>query len=280
MLSIQNTTETTQAWITCARPNPQACVRLFCFPYAGGSASIFRTWSGGLPAEIEVCPVQLPGRGSRLMEPPYTRLSRLVQTLSRVLHPYMDVPFAFFGHSMGALLCFELARQLRRLYGLNPLHLFVSGHRAPQIPDPDPPIHQLPDDEFMEELHCLNGTPEDVLQNALLMQLMLPALRADFEMCEAYMYTIEAPLGCPISAFGGLQDQNILRSDLEAWRDQTSVSFKLRMFPGDHFFLHTSKLLLLETLSEELYRFVIKKEAMTGSARDLLTGKYIGGKNG
>jgi medium-chain acyl-[acyl-carrier-protein] hydrolase len=240
------------SWITFHKPNPQARLRLFCFPYAGTGASIFRTWSDGLPAEVEVCPVEFPGRGTRLMETPLIQLSLLVQALAQALVPLLDKPFAFFGHSLGALVGFELARQLRRQSGVQPVRLFVSADRAPQIPHRDRPIHALPEEEFMAELRRLNGIPGKVLEEAELMQIMLPVLRADFAVYETYAYATEPPLNCPISAFGGLLDQRVSRGDLEAWRNQTNGSFSLRMFPGDHFFWNTTQPLLLQALSREL----------------------------
>jgi medium-chain acyl-[acyl-carrier-protein] hydrolase len=239
-------------WIAFRKPNPQARLRLFCFPYAGAGAAIFRTWSNGLPADVEVCPVQLPGRGTRLMDKPFTRLLPLVQALGQALGPLLDKPFAFFGHSLGALVGFELARQLRRQSGVQPVRLIVSADRAPQIPRRDRPIHALPESEFRDELRRLNGTPESLLEDAELMQIMLPILRADFAVRESYVYSTESPLSCIISSFGGLQDRSVSLGDLEAWRDQTSDSFSLRMFPGDHFFLNTAQSLLLQALSEEL----------------------------
>ena len=240
------------SWIAFRKPNPQARLRLFCFPYAGTGASIFRTWSDGLPADVEVCPVQIPGRGTRLMETPFTQLSPLIEALAQALGPLLDKPFAFFGHSLGALVGFELARQLRRQSGVQPVRLFVSADRAPQIPHRDRPIHALPEGELLHELRRLNGIPGKVLEDAELMQIMLPILRADFAVYETYVYSTEPPLNCPISAFGGLQDHRVSRGDLEAWRDQTSGSFSLRMFPGDHFFWNTIQPLLLQVLSQEL----------------------------
>jgi medium-chain acyl-[acyl-carrier-protein] hydrolase len=239
-------------WIACRKPNPQARLRLFCFPYAGTGATIFRTWSDGLPADVEVCPVQLPGRGTQLMETPFTQLSPLIEALAQALVPLLDKPFAFFGHSLGALVGFELARQFRRQSGIQPVRLFVSADRAPQIPHRDRPIHALPEGEFLGGLRRLNGIPGKVLEDAELMQIMIPVLRADFAVYETYVYSTEPPLNCPISTFGGLQDHRVSRGDLEAWRDQTSVSFSLRMFPGDHFFWNTTQPLLLQALSQEL----------------------------
>jgi len=239
-------------WLVCPSPNPQASLRLFCFPYAGGGPAIFHAWLDDLPPGVEMCAAQLPGRGSRIKEAPYTRVASLVQALGEALHPHLDRPFAFFGHSLGALVAFELSRELRRQHDLLPVHLFVSGCGAPQSLDPHPPIGMLPDTAFLEELRQLNGTPAEVLEHEELMQLLLPTLRADFTARETYAYVDEPPLDCPISAFGGMQDGRVERDRLEAWRDQTSGLFSLHTFPGDHFFLHSSQSLLLQTLSQAL----------------------------
>lgn len=237
------------------KPNPRARARLICFPYAGGGAHIYRAWPESLPATVEVCAVQLPGRGARLMEEPFTQMPLLVQAIAEALLPYLDKPFAFFGHSMGALVGFELARDLRRRNRPGPSRLFVSGCFAPDIPDPYP-LHNLPDSELLEGLRRLNGMPQEALENAELMRLMLPTLRADCTVTETYHYADEPPLDCPVSAFGGLQDHLASRDQLEAWRQQTTASFSLRMFPGDHFFLHTAQPLLLQILSLELQPLV------------------------
>lgn len=247
------TTVASDRWLACRTQKPHARLRLFCFAYAGGSAAIFRTWSDGLPADVEVCPVQLPGRGRRLLEPPFTQLSPLVHTLAHALFPLLDKPFALFGHSLGALVSFELARQLRKQYGLHPVCLFVSAGRAPQIPHRDLPMHALPEEEFVAKLRRLNGTPTEVFEHAELMEIVLPLLRADFAVYETYVYASEPPLSCPISTFGGFQDRNVSHGDLEAWRDQTTGSFASRMFPGDHFFLSANEPLLLQVLSQELH---------------------------
>jgi medium-chain acyl-[acyl-carrier-protein] hydrolase len=240
------------SWIAFRQPNPQARLRLFCFPYAGTGAALFRIWPNGLPAYVEVCPIQFPGRGTRLTEAPFTQLSLLVQALVQVLRPLLNKPFAFFGHSLGALVGFELARELRRRFGVQPVHLFVAAACAPQIPPRHQPIHALPDVDFLEELRHLNGTPGELLQHAELMQIMLPILRADFAVYETYAYSPEPPLACDISGLGGLQDRRVCRDDLDGWREQTTASFSLRMLPGDHFFLNTAQQMLLQVLTQEL----------------------------
>ncbi len=244
------------SWFVNYRPRPRARLRLFCFPYAGGGASIFRAWPNNSPLDLEVCPVQLPGRENRLLEPPFSRLSALIDSLTKVLLPYLDLPFAIFGHSMGALISFELTRELRRQHGLNPAMLFVSAHRAPQVPDAKAPIHHLPETTFLEKLRRLGGASETALENAELMRLMLPTLRADFALCENYHYTSEDPIRCPISAFGGLQDREVSERDLAAWRYQTQSAFMLRMFPGGHLFLNLVPRSIVRAITDDLSELV------------------------
>lgn len=227
-------------------------MRLFCLPYAGGSSREFRGWTKALPGFVEVCPVELPGRGRRMGEPCYTRLLELVGAISKGLAPYLDVPFAFFGHSMGAILAFELARTLRREHGCLPRCLFVSGRRAPQLPDSRPSPYALLEHEFIDEVRKLNGTPREVLEHRELMEVMLPILRADFELVRSYEYSYEFPLECRIIAFGGKEDDEETREKIEPWRQQTTGGFSLRMLPGDHFFVESSQSLLLHLVAHEV----------------------------
>lgn len=242
-------------WVTTPRPAPGAALRLFCFPYAGGNALVYRDWSAGLPASVEVCAIQLPGHGNRLREPLFDRLHPLVEELARQLSPYFDKPFAFFGHSMGALIGFELARLLRRQHQPQPAHLFVSGHRAPQKRKKEQRrTFELPQAEFIEELRRLNGTPREVFEHPELIDLMTPILRADFAIAQTYEYADDSPLDCDLTAFGGLRDIDVTRDYLEAWESHTTGNFSVRMFPGDHFFLNTHRAPLLQALSLELSR--------------------------
>jgi medium-chain acyl-[acyl-carrier-protein] hydrolase len=240
-------------WIAYRKPNPAARLRLFCFHYAGGGASVFRDWQSSVPAAIEICPVQLPGRESRLRDPALTRVGPIIDTLPGVMEHLFDLPFAFFGHSMGTILSHELALRLRALGKPEPVHLLLSARRAPHRPEKDKPIHDLPEEEFKHELRELDGTPEAVLEHPELMELLSPVLRADFAVCETHVHTPEAPLATPISVFGGLGDEKVDRQDLEEWRQYTSGSFKMRMFAGNHFFLQgTAKADLLRCLCEDL----------------------------
>jgi medium-chain acyl-[acyl-carrier-protein] hydrolase len=203
---------------------------------------------------VEVCAAQLPGREGRFKEEARTRLADLVGDLREAIAPHTDVPFAFFGHSMGALVAFALARELRRMDAPEPELLMVSGRRAPQRPDRDPPIHALPEQDFLREIRELNGTPEAVLRNEELLQLLIPILRADFTLCETYEYTPEAPLNCPIAAFGGIEDADVPPDDIAAWSDQTTSSCSVRMFPGGHFYLLDQSPLFLQEVSRQLAR--------------------------
>jgi medium-chain acyl-[acyl-carrier-protein] hydrolase len=241
-----------RAWFGTFKPNPNAQLRLFCFPYAGGGASIYRTWGAHLPPHVELRPVQLPGRENRMSEPPLTRVEPLVRLLAEALLPYLDLPFAFFGHSMGALVAFELARKLRTTVRLEPLQLFVAGRIAPHIIRSEPPNYNLPDPELIEELRRLDGTPAEALEHPELMRLILPLLRADFELVQTYTYAGGAPLDCPVTAFGGAQDTEVSREELEGWREHTTGDFSLHMFAGGHFFLHTASEQLLRVISSEL----------------------------
>jgi medium-chain acyl-[acyl-carrier-protein] hydrolase len=245
-------TEISPLWVSRPKPSPKAQIRLFCFPYAGGGASTFYPWVYMLPPEIEVCAVQFPGRENRLKEEPFSHLSPLIFALARALHGYLDVPFAFFGHSMGSLVSFELTRYLRQEHRSLPACLFVSGYAAPQRKDAGPHIHHLPDTDFIAAMRALDGTSENVLQNAEIMQLFLPTLRADFAICETYVYADEEPLDCPILVFGGREDHTVSDDALRAWSAQTRCSCELSMFPGNHFFLHTARALLLQKISEKL----------------------------
>jgi medium-chain acyl-[acyl-carrier-protein] hydrolase len=257
MMNEQITVPLFKGWITRPKPRPQARLRLFCLPYAGSGATVFRSWVEALPPEIELCPIQLPGRESQLREAPYNRLRPLVEALSEALRPYLNLPFAVFGHSLGALIGFELVRHLRRTVQPGPRRLFISARRAPHLPDFDSPIHQLPDAAFVDSLKKrYNGIPEIILQDAEMMRLFLPTLRADFAVLETYVYQDGQPLDCPISAYGGERDTRVSHEALAAWQAYTRDRFTLKLFPGDHFYFQTasglSRSALLQCLTQEL----------------------------
>ena len=240
-------------WFACPQAHSGAETRLFFFPYAGGGPAVFGKWYGELPNHLEGWVAHYPGRGSRNNEPPIKRLITLVENLAQAMQPLLDKPFAFFGHSLGGLVSFELARHLRQNNLPQPTMLFISACGAPQILDPHPPIHTLPDSEFLKALERLDGIPPEFLQDPDILKLFLPALRADFELIESYHYdSTEPPLDCPINAFGGLDDPRVSRDRLEGWASQTTSRFESQYFSGDHFFTNTSREAIIESITEEI----------------------------
>jgi len=240
-----------QPWFQ-VRRDSRARFRLFCFPYAGGSSSIYRPWTRHIHPDIEVVPALLPGRELRLRETAYTRLEPLVEALTREIFPLLDRPFALFGHSMGGIISFELARRLRLERGIEPKHLFISARRAPQLPQQDPEIHNLPDAEFLAEIQQLNGSPKEVLEHAELMKLLLPMLRGDFAIVRTYTYVPGPPLKCPITLIGGTSDDTATQAKLEGWCVQTTGRCRVRMLEGDHFFINQQQPAVLRIIEDTL----------------------------
>ena len=237
------------SWFYPHEPDISAAHRLFCFPYAGGGASMFYSWQSEFPQGIQVCPIQLPGRENRLDEAPFTNLFELVKASEEVLSPYLDLPFSLFGHSMGAKIAFELSRKLKREKGVEPTYLFVSGCQAPHIPEANP-SHHLPKKAFIRELRRYSGTPEAVLQDAEFMEILLPLLRADFTLVETYEYMEQGgKLTCPIWVLGGEDDKEVSVKELEEWGTYTSSCIALRLFSGDHFFIRSAQTLVIKTIS-------------------------------
>jgi len=240
-------------WYVCPQTDPEARARLFLFPYAGGGPSVYTKWMHRLPGHLESFIAHYPGRGSRYREPAIRQLSVLVESLYCAIQPLLDKPFAFFGHSLGGLIAFELARHLRRNQRPQPAVLFVSAAGAPHLPDDHQAIHALPDDEFLDSVRQLNGIPAELLGEPEALQLLLPALRADLEALECYRYAPDqAPLDVPLIVFGGLADPRVDRERLKGWALHTNLRFKLRYFPGDHFFIRTAGEAVLDAISAEL----------------------------
>jgi surfactin synthase thioesterase subunit len=227
--------------------------RLFCFPYAGVGASVYRSWIAALPVEIDLCPIQLPGREGRFGERAIASLQKIVDELVPALLPHLDRPYAFFGHSMGSALALEVARALATRGEPGPRQLFVSARRPPHVPDPEAPLHGLPDREFVAEINRrYGGIPAEVLAHQDLLELLLPTLRADITALETHRPPRRPPLACPIVAFGGADDPRAPRPHLEAWRGETTSSFRLRIFPGDHFYLTARRAELLADIAATL----------------------------
>lgn len=241
-------------WLLRPRPRRDAALRLLCFPYAGAGASLFRTWPDLMPPEVELVAIELPGRETRLRETPIAHLSALVPVLGDVVPASVRPPFAIYGHSMGALLGFSVARELYRRGAAAPVHLFVSGRRAPHLVDPSP-ISQRPEPALLARLRKLGGIPEAVLREAELMALFLPILRADLAVNDGEA-PAAPPLACPITVMGGLADDMATLDELDAWRVHTTAAFERETFPGRHFFIQTARAEFLGSLARRLARIV------------------------
>ena len=241
-------------WVHPRALRDDAEARLFCLPFAGGGAAIWHAWTREAPEWLEVLPVLLPGRDRRLRETPARDARVQADALAAGLAPYLDRPFALLGHSMGALLSFELARRLRELGAPEPVHLFAAGFRAPHLPDRNTLIAHLPDGPFLAGLAGLGGMPPEVLASAELMRLLLPTLRADMTLVETYAHRPGAPLGLPITAFCAASDALVSEDEMAAWAEHTSAPFTLRVVPGGHFFLEEARPLMLPEVVRVLAR--------------------------
>jgi len=223
---------------------------LFCFPYGGAGASGYRAWGRGLPAWVEIRPVQFPGREERFREAPHTHLEPLIAELAGLV--FGSPPFAFFGHSLGALVAFERARELRRRGGRTRALLVASAYPAPQRPRARPHISHLPHDEFVAMLRQHFDVTEGLLSDPVLAELALPVLRADLGIVESYAYRDEPPFDFPLAAFGGIGDPEAGAEDVAAWQAQSTQPVRVRLFPGGHFFVSTERPAVLAELAAAL----------------------------
>lgn len=244
-------------WISFPKKQPNAKLRLFCFSYAGSGASVYRRWPNTILSEVEICAVKLPGHEGRFIEEPYRRVTKLVEDLASDIFPLFNKPFLFFGHSLGAHISFYLARYLRKNYKLCPLHMFVSGARAPHLPERPGSLHyKMEKDIFIKKLIELGGMAEEILQNKELIDLLLPILRADVEILNTTEYYEEEPLDCSISSFGGLHDPRVSREDTEAWNKHTHGDFCLTMISGKHLFINTHREQVIDLVNRDVSSYL------------------------
>jgi medium-chain acyl-[acyl-carrier-protein] hydrolase len=244
------------SWISLPKKNANSAVRLFCFHHAGSGGASFRDWPKLLPSSIEVATIHLPGREGRFGEPCFRRMTDLVSALVPEITPYLDRPFATFGHSMGSLVSYDLVRELRARGLPQPLYFFASGRKAPGIAKPGSHFHELPDELFLRAISMRYlGVPEAIRKDKKLMEIFVPILKADIEVIETYEYTPQTPFNFPVSAFGGKQDVELGEEGLSGWSAITNDTFKKQMFEGDHFYLfgnEASRASLLQSIAEDL----------------------------
>lgn len=231
-----------------------ARARLFAFPYAGGSARAFRAWGSWFAPDLDFVAIDLPGRGAQVACALIDHMGPMVERLVTALEPLLDLPFAFFGHSMGALIAFELCHALRKLGRRTPEHLFVSAVRPPHLFPIEDPVHVLPDKQFIARLQQLDGIPAQTFESQGLLEMYLPILRADLRLAESYCYQPGPPLSHPITVFGGVDDPTTSNSSLQDWALHSRDACTVRLLAGGHFFInHQAHLMAASMLSSLSY---------------------------
>jgi len=232
-------------------PNPlvSASLRVFMFPYAGGSAAAYTHWAKLFDdnLNIELVLVQLPGRGSRITESLHQTMESVMSELVAHASYITSQPYILFGHSLGGKIAYELACKLRALELPSPKYLIASGSGAPHLPYRSAPIHDLPHDAFISELEKLNGTPQEILSNSELLEILIPLLRADFKVAAKYQAKVR-PLDCPIMVLGGSDDLEISADQLHAWAELSANKTTVQFIPGDHFFINYNEALVVQKI--------------------------------
>ena len=225
-------------WLLRKNAGQKPQLRLFCFPHAGAGAVLYSRWLNTFPEAIDVCAVDPPGRLSRLKEPAPATMAELVAALDVALDDYLDLPFAVFGYSLGALTAFEWCRSIRRRLGREPECMMVAAAGAPQLGTYREPISDLPGPEFLQALERRYGAIDPVLRGeARMLELIMGIMRHDLRLLEQYHYAADEPFSCPLVAFGGSRDRGVPSERIAAWQAQTSAPFHSQLFEGEHFFI-------------------------------------------
>ncbi|MGO7169637.1 thioesterase II family protein [Rhizobium leguminosarum] len=231
---------TISSWLL-RRVQRDARIRLFCFPYAAGNPAAYLAWQEVLGPSVEVCAIQFPGRGRRLREANIDRLDPLVHRLAPVISSECNLPFSFFGHSLGALVAFELARFCKRMNIRQPEQIIVSGCEAPSMRTQDDALHLLDDEHLIAELREYNGTPAEILDHQEYMALALPSIRADFAIAETYEYRPGVRLDQPLHVLAGVGDRIVPSDRVPQWLNETTRPGSVHWFEGDHFFVDAQR---------------------------------------
>ncbi|MFI6846261.1 thioesterase domain-containing protein [Kitasatospora sp. NBC_00085] len=242
----------TGRWTVAAPGAPEAGLRLFCFAHAGGGPTLFRSWQREFGQDVDIRPILLPGREARAREQPFRRMTDIIGPMCDGLLPSLDRPFALFGHSLGAVLAYEAAREFAARGWGEPRHLVVSARRAPHLPSRRARLHDLPQDQFTAAVAGMGGTPAEVLAHPGLLNAFAPGLRADFEVNETYTPLPGGLLACPVSAVVGRSDSEVDPDEMAGWRDTTRGGFDLRVVDGGHFYLKEDPGELLALIRERL----------------------------
>jgi len=229
-------------------------IKLFCLPYAGGTAMIYSSWKKNLHSEIELFPIELAGRGKRCKEPFYSNVYEAVDDIYNAIKDELDgTSFAFYGHSMGTVLVYELIYKIKELMNLEPVYAFFSGRYPPQVKKTEKFCYKMPENEFIQEIRSLGGTPEEFFENRELMEIFLPILRADYMLIELYNHAPKpGKLGMGITVFNGKQDKYVTHDDLEEWQYITSGKNEVIEFDGGHFFIFDNQKEIISVINDKL----------------------------
>jgi surfactin synthase thioesterase subunit len=241
----------TAEWIV-RKPDSSERFRLYCFSYAGGSANSFTEWQKTILPSVSICAIQLPGRGGRFHEQPYSDLPTLVEAISEAIQSAGDVPFAFFGHSLGGLLAFEVSRYNARHGKPLPKHLFISGCHAARYRTESNKMHSLDDESLIERMKGYGGTPPEILAHRELMELLLPVIRADFALVENYTYKRQDLLSMPITVLAGTRDECDSVEQVSGWEKETTSDCNVKWFDGGHFFIRSHQQEVIDQINAEL----------------------------
>lgn len=239
-------------WVTCPVPKPMAKSRLFCLPFAGGGALEYRQWGNRFAQHIEVCPIQLPGRENRYGEPNDADIRSLACQLKTVLDPFCDKPYAIYGHSMGALIAYELVREIEQSGLPTPRTLIAAAHRAPHLPPRRPPIYHLPDPQFIAKLKEYGGFSDAILESAEMMDFLLPVLRGDFKRCDQYQLPQPSKIKTSLQIMAGSHDPHVLVSDAQAWSELTTGQCAFNLYEGGHFFLRDQAANVIQAIERSM----------------------------
>lgn len=242
-------------WFMIPERKSDAKFRLFCFPFAGSGPSVFFKWVNDIDSNIELVAVQLPGREKRLSEPVLYKMDSILEELVPAIIPLLGKPFFFFGHSMGAILAYELVRWLHKNNQKLPLKIYLSGRRAPHLSEKDHPIHNLPDKQFIAKIREYGGLPGEILDNKAFLDFYLPILKADFSVVETYQYKNLPRVNVPFCAMGGDKDLLADVDEIKAWQELTAGDFNYYIIPGNHFFLIDAQKDLINILNKEITSF-------------------------
>lgn len=238
-------------WLIRYNGDDSSAIRLFCFHFAGGSALAFKSWAQYLPDDVELIAIQLPARDGRYSEPALTDMSQVIAGLIPVIAPYLDKPYIIYGHSLGALIGYELIRTIHKMGLASPKLFVASAHRAPHLVARAKPIYTLSDKEFITKIGRFEGTSKIILENEELMSAFLPRIRSDFQILETYDYQPYVPLDTPILALMGRDDTHVNETELLGWAEHTKKNFRCHFFEGGHFFIKIAEKELLNVINHE-----------------------------